>query len=60
MSKVSAFYSVNEESKPTSNRVYHNNSSCAAGKDIPAKDRCSGTNGYRLCKDCTQLNEDSK
>jgi hypothetical protein len=33
--KVDEFYSVNEVTKPAENRVYHNNSECHSGRDIP-------------------------
>jgi hypothetical protein len=50
-----AFYSVNEAKKPPANRVHHDNSACPPGRDIPQHERWSGTGGYRLCKDCAQL-----
>lgn len=56
MAKVDPFYSVNESKKPEANRVHHNNNSCGPGKEIPAHERRSGTNGYRLCDDCKKLN----
>jgi hypothetical protein len=46
------YYSVNEVKKPESQRVYHNNPNCRAGRDIPQSERRSGDGGYRLCKDC--------
>jgi hypothetical protein len=46
------YCSINEEKKPAADRVYHNNANCRAGRDIPQSERRSGTNGYRLCKDC--------
>lgn len=52
MAKVPAFYSVNEEKKPASQRVHHNDNTCPPGRDIPANERRSGTGGYRLCDDC--------
>ena len=52
MPKRSTFYSVNEEKKPADKRVHHNNSACPPGRDIPANERRSGTNNYRLCDDC--------
>ena len=54
------FYSVNEIKKPVEHRVYHNNSACSAGKDIPLRERVPGTNNYRLCDDCIKLNKDGK
>ena len=56
MPKVAAFYSVNEAKKPTTKRVYHNNSACPPGRDIPTKERRVGTGGYRLCTDCAERN----
>jgi hypothetical protein len=54
--KVAEFYSVNEVKKPAADRVYHNNSACAPGRDIPPSERRPGNGGYRLCKDCAELN----
>jgi hypothetical protein len=34
--KVEDFYSVNEVNKPPEDRVYHNNSACHSGRDIPS------------------------
>ncbi len=56
MAKVADFYSVNEANKPAGNRVYHNNSTCPPGRDIPQHERRTGTNGYRLCQDCSERN----
>jgi hypothetical protein len=53
--RTADFYSVNEEKKPLFDRVYHNNTSCGPGKEIPLADRRPGTNNYRLCKDCQKL-----
>lgn len=57
MSKVPAFYSVNEAKKPEKDQVYHNNDACPPGLEIPTDDQLSGTNGYRLCKVCAELNK---
>ena len=46
--------------KPVENRVYHNNSACPPGRDIPANERRSGTGGYRLCKDCNKHNSQGR
>jgi len=54
MSEVNPFHSINEVKKPEADRVYHNNTACAAGRDIPAWERKPGTGGYRLCKDCSR------
>jgi hypothetical protein len=56
MPTVTAFYWINETFKPESQRVYHNNSACWQGRDIPASERLAGTNDYRLCADCARLN----
>jgi len=54
---VDDFYSVNEINKPAENRVYHNNSECHSGREIPQNDRVSGApTGYRLCEHCISLN----
>jgi hypothetical protein len=55
MAKVPTFYSVNEALKPVQHRVHHNNDRCGPGKEIPQRDRRSGTGGYRLCDDCATL-----
>jgi hypothetical protein len=60
MPKTPPFYSVNEEKKPAAGRVYHDNSACPPGRDIPANERRSGTNNYRLCHDCGTLNSQSR
>jgi hypothetical protein len=60
MPKVPDFYSINEVQKPPANRVYHNNSACPPGRDIPANERRSGTGGYRLCKDCNERNDQGR
>jgi hypothetical protein len=56
MSKVPSFYSISELLKPLMDRVYHNNESCAPGRDISATDRRENSNIYRLCGDCEMLN----
>ena len=55
MPATPSFHSINEAKKPPTNRVYHNNSACAPGHDIPQNERRSGTGGYRLCDDCDRL-----
>jgi len=52
MAKVSAFYSINEATKPPNKRVHHNDDTCPPGRDIPQSERRQGTGGYRLCEDC--------
>jgi len=42
MPKTAEFYSKNEAVKPVDERVYHNNSACARGLDIPEKERRQG------------------
>jgi hypothetical protein len=56
MSRVPAFYSVNEATKPAAKRVHHNNDECAPGRDIPQRERRPGDGGYRLCEDCERIN----
>ena len=60
MATVSAFYSVNEVSKPEANRVHHNNNTCPPGRDIPSYERRPGTGNYRLCHDCAERNRQGK
>jgi hypothetical protein len=55
MAKVAPFYSVNEIKKPPQSRVYHDDSACHPGRDIPPHERRFGTGGYRLCEDCARL-----
>jgi len=52
MPTVSEFYSINEVKKPADKRVYHDNSACAPGRDIPQNERRPGKGGYRRCDDC--------
>ena len=52
MVKIEAFFSVNERRKPPLHRVYHNDSSCPSGREIPENDRRVGTGGYRICDRC--------
>lgn len=47
-----AYYSVNEAKKPAKQRVYHTDKNCRSGRDIPKRERESGTGGYRHCKNC--------
>jgi hypothetical protein len=49
-----AFHSVKEAEKPEAHRVYHNQKSCLAGKEIPKNERVKGSGGYRLCEMCKQ------
>ncbi len=60
MPKVADFYSVNEAIKLAANRVYHNNSACPPGRDIPQHERRQGTGGYRHCEDCQKLNREGR
>jgi hypothetical protein len=60
MPNVKAFYSINEVKKAPEHRVHHNNSSCPPGRDIPANEKRDGTNNYRLCHDCAELNRQGR
>lgn len=60
MPKMAEFHSIYEASKPTGNRVYHDNSACAPGRGIPPDELRAGSGGYRLCRECQQLNSDNK
>jgi hypothetical protein len=60
MATVMSFYSVNERLKPVDQRVYHNNSTCPPGRDIPSWERKPGTGSYRLCHDCADRNRQGK
>jgi hypothetical protein len=54
---MAAYYSINEADKPASERRYHDNEGCPPGGDIPARNRRSGSNGYRLCGQCNRMNK---
>jgi hypothetical protein len=60
MPAAQSFHSVNEIKKAPSNRVYHNNSACPPGRDIPSWERLSGTGSHRLCDDCSRLNSQGR
>lgn len=51
--RVSNYYSIN----PTDPDVYHWFNNCPTGKQIPEHNKRSGTNGYRKCKDCIELDK---
>lgn len=55
MPAVVPFYSIDEESKPSEQRVYHNHTECPIGQAIPDTRRCIGTDGYELCPTCLKL-----
>jgi hypothetical protein len=55
MAKIPAFHSIHEDKKPPRDRVHHNDDACPAGIAIPNHERCNGTCGYRLCKECARL-----
>jgi len=57
MPLVAPFFSMNEVRKPFANRVYHDNSDCPAGRDIPHDDRMRGTGPYRPCEDCKRMDQ---
>lgn len=54
------FYSINEAKKPADKRVYHDNSACPPGRDIPAHERRPGQNLNGLCGDCKNLNDQGR
>jgi hypothetical protein len=57
MANVPAFHSVQQAKRPAENRVHHDNDRCFSGRDIPQHDRREGAEGYRLCVECTRLDE---
>jgi hypothetical protein len=57
MPAVVPFYSIDEETKPSDQRVYHNHTECPIGLAIPESRRNKGTHGYRLCPICDDLIE---
>jgi hypothetical protein len=56
MASTPAFHSINEVKKPANHRVYHNNTNCPPGRDIPSWERRAGTSTYRLCDVCNSHN----
>jgi len=60
MPRVASFYSINEAKKPPNQRVYHDNSACPPGRDIPQHERRTGMGGYRLCDDCHRLDRQGR
>jgi hypothetical protein len=60
MSTIYPFHSVNELLKPSNHRVYHDNNLCAPGRDVPSWERRQGTNNYRQCDICTNLNSQGR
>lgn len=51
MSKVSPYHSTN----PSDPDVYHDHDDCPSGSQIPARNRASGTGGYRRCRTCVSM-----
>lgn len=51
MSKDPTYHSSNI-SDP---HVYHDYNRCPTGKQIPARNWRRGTNGYRRCEDCIEI-----
>ena len=49
--RVSPYYSINS-SDPD---VHHMHSDCPSGQQIPASNKKQGTNGYRLCRTCSDM-----
>jgi hypothetical protein len=57
MPSTPEFHSINESKNPPDKRVFHNNSTCIAGRQVPPNERRPGTGGYRLCQECEQKNK---
>lgn len=55
MPSVFAFHSINNRKKKPTDRVYHNNTKCAPGRDIPHHEREPGASGH-LCIHCKGYN----
>jgi hypothetical protein len=55
MPNIPAFHSVNNPKKKLQDRVYHNNSKCAPGRDIPKREQVPGPSGH-LCIHCKNYN----
>lgn len=51
MSKVYPYHSSN----PTDPDVYHDQSNCPSGQQIPVQNRLSGTGNNPRCKHCTNM-----
>ncbi len=49
--KVASFYSTNADDPD----VYHDESTCSPGSQIPASNKAYGTGGYRKCKNCVAI-----
>jgi hypothetical protein len=52
MPRTMPWHSVNSD-------VYHNDTSCNAGKNVKPENRRSGTGGKHLCKQCERLSKKS-
>lgn len=57
MPNVPAFHSVQQAKRPAENRIYHDNDRCFSAREIPGHDRREGAADYRLCGECTRLNQ---
>jgi hypothetical protein len=60
MPSTTEFHSANETKNPPDKRVYHNNSTCIAGRQIPRDERRPGTGGYRLCRECERKSKQGR
>jgi hypothetical protein len=49
------YYSINEADKAPADRRYHSQDNCPPGGEIPARNRRSGSNGYKLCGQCKRI-----
>lgn len=57
MPRVQAFHSVDQARKPEDHRIYHDNDRCFSARGIFQHQRLDGDGGYRLCVECTRLDE---
>ena len=60
MPPTADFYSVHQLKKLIANRAYHNNYACSPGRAIPLNERKYGSNGYKLCHNCDNLNRQGR
>ena len=51
MGRVAPYHSTN----PSDPDVYHDQSGCPTGQQVPPKNRASGDGGLRKCKQCAAM-----